>query len=268
MAEAIIKNDVSVLRDKKLFILDMDGTFYLGDHLIEGSLDFLKRIGDTGRSFIFFTNNSSRTSAFYVEKLSKMGCIVDRKAIVTSGDVTIEFLKKNYPGSKVFLLGTELLKNSFVDAGIDLVETAPDIVVVGFDMTFSYDRVTLACKYIRNGALFIATHPDFNCPTEDGFIPDCGSMCAMITASTGVTPKYLGKPYAETVEMIKAITGVEKDKMVFVGDRLYTDIAIGARNGVTSILVYSGETKPSDTEKSEVRPDLAFETLGQAALFI
>jgi ribonucleotide monophosphatase NagD (HAD superfamily) len=122
--------------------------------------------------------------------------------------------------------------------------------------------MTKACTFIRNGALFLATHPDFNCPTEDGFIPDCGSMCAIVTASTGVKPKYLGKPCPETVEMLRLLTGVSKEDMAFVGDRLYTDIAIGVKNGITGILVLTGETKPEDLETSDIHPDFVFESLG------
>lgn len=264
----IIRNDLTLLDNKKLFVLDMDGTFYLGDHLIEGSLDFIRRLGETGRRYMFFTNNSSRTLDFYVRKLAKMGCEAGEGSVVTSGDVTIEYLHRNYPSAGVYLLGTELLHKSFYNAGIKLVEDKPDIVVVGFDTTLSYDRVSKACRFIRDGAVFLATHPDFNCPTEEGFIPDCGSMCAMITASTGAFPKYLGKPYPETIEMIKTITGVDTGEMAFVGDRLYTDIAIGVKNGVTAILVFSGETKPGDIEGSQIIPDLAFSSLGELAEYL
>ncbi len=124
-------------------------------------------------------------------------------------------------------------------------------------------RISLACKYIRNGAEFIATHPDLNCPAEDGFIPDCGAICAMITASTGVKPKYLGKPYGETIEMIRSMTGMKNEDIVFIGDRLYTDIAIGVNNGVASVLVLSGETTPEALELSEIQPDFVFPSLAE-----
>lgn len=107
----------------------------------------------------------------------------------------------------------------------------------------------------------MATHLDLNCPTEDGFIPDCGAMCAMVEASTGVKPRYLGKPFRETVEMIKLITGKKDEELAFVGDRLYTDIAAGVKNGITGILVLTGETGLKDLAESEVQPDLIFESL-------
>ena len=142
-----------------------------------------------------------------------------------------------------------------------MVEENPDVVVMSFDTTLTYEKISQACTFIRNGAKFLATHMDLNCPTEDGFIPDCGAMCAMIEASTGVKPKYLGKPFIETVDMIKLITGRENDELAFVGDRLYTDIATAVNNGITGILVLSGETSPQDVEKSDVKPDFVFDSL-------
>ena len=255
--------DINELKDKKLFILDMDGTFYLGNRLIDGSLEFIRRLEERGIRYLFFTNNSSRTSRLYKRKLAGMGCLVDSSSIVTSGDVTIKYLKENFPISTVYLAGTSQLEESFRQAGIKLTGGKPDIVVIAFDTTLTYEKITKACTYIRNGSLFLATHPDLNCPTEDGFIPDCGSTCAMITASTGVRPKYLGKPYPETIEMIRLITGVRNEDMAFVGDRLYTDIAIGVNNGITGILVLTGETSMEDLDSSVVRPDFIFGSLGE-----
>ena len=253
--------DTGLLKAKKLFVLDMDGTFYLGERLINGSLEFLEKLKATGREFLFFTNNSSRTSAFYQKKLAGMGCNVDESAIVTSGDVTVKYLRENYPDAGVYTVGTELLVESFRDAGIRLTEDNPDIVVLGFDTTLTYEKISKACTFIRNGARFLATHLDLNCPTEDGFIPDCGAMCAMVEASTGVKPKYLGKPFRETADMIKLITGKKDEELAFVGDRLYTDIAAGVNNGITGILVLTGETEVGDITKSDVKPDYVFESL-------
>ena len=254
---------INELKDKKLFILDMDGTFYLGNKLFDGSLEFIRRLEERGMSYLFFTNNSSRTSQFYKRKLAGMGCLVDTSSIVTSGDVTIKYLKENYPIATVYLVGTSQLEESFRKAGIKLTGGKPDIVVISFDTTLTYEKITKACTYIRNGSLFLATHPDLNCPTEDGFIPDCGSTCALITASTGISPKYLGKPYPETIDMIRLITGVSNEDMAFVGDRLYTDIAIGVNNGITGILVLTGETSIEDLNSSDVRPDFIFGSLGE-----
>jgi len=269
MNNELINNKYLPLRSKKLFVLDMDGTFYLGDRILEGSLDFVKRIRESDRRFMFFTNNASKTPEYYMGKLKKMGCDINREDIVTSGDVTIEYLLKKYPGGKVYLVGTPLLEESFRKAGINLVslvsEERAEVGVVSFDLTLTYEKVSRACDFIRKGAVFIATHMDLNCPTEQGPIPDCGSICAMITASTGIKPKYLGKPFNETIGAILRISGCRTDEMAIIGDRLYTDIAMGYKNGVTSILVLTGETRMEDVEKSEIKPDFIFPSLGSLA---
>ncbi len=253
---------MKALFDKiKLFVLDMDGTFYLGENLIDGALEFVERVRETGRKFVFFTNNSSKNGAMYVEKLNRMGCQVTCEDIMTSGDVTAEYLKTNYPGKKVYLAGTPALEEVFREAGICLTKDMPDVVVVGFDMTLTYEKLERVCTYIRQGAVFLATHKDINCPTENGFIPDCGAVCAAITLSTGVEPRYLGKPCGETVNMVLARTGHKKEEIAFVGDRLYTDVATGVNNGAAGVLVLSGETKAEDIEKSDVKPDGVFDSL-------
>ncbi len=165
----------------KLFVLDMDGTFYLGDQIIDGAMRF--------------TNNSSRTSEAYLQKLAAMGCRVEKHRIMTSGDVAIGFLRTHYRGASVYLMGTEVLRRSFLQSGIRLTEDEqPDVVVAAFDMELTYHKLERACTYLRNGALFFATHPDINCPIQDNFIPDCGAFCAAITQSTGAVPGFWGNP--------------------------------------------------------------------------
>ncbi|MCR5684719.1 MAG: HAD-IIA family hydrolase [Lachnospiraceae bacterium] len=257
-------NDITKLNQTELFVLDMDGTFYLSDDIIEGSLEFLEKVRNTGRRFLFFTNNSSKDKKLYITKLAKMNCFIGPEDIYTSGDVTISYLKKHYPDRSVFLLGTPPLVESFAKAGIflkqDMNDTA-DIVVVGFDMTLTYDKLEHACTLIRNGATFIATHPDINCPVTGGFIPDCGAFIAAISLSTGVSPLILGKPYVQTADMIELMSGVPKARTAFVGDRLYTDVACGVKNGAMGILVLSGECSFEDIEKSDVKPDFVFDRL-------
>jgi len=259
-----------LLKKIKYFVLDMDGTFYLGNKIIPGSLEFLQKVEATGRHFMFFTNNSSRSPEVYIKKLAGMNCNIERKQIMTSGDVTIEYLKTYFPGKKVYLLGTDALITSFKENGINLINgnpsDTPDIVVVGFDTTLTYEKLSLTCTYIRNGAMFFSTHCDINCPTEDGFIPDVGSFNACITLSTGgKTPRYFGKPNPETVEMVVKVTGAKPEEIAFVGDRLYTDVATGVKNGANGLLVLSGEATMDDVEKSEVKPDGIFKDLAEIA---
>ncbi len=258
----------NILKQVSWFVLDMDGTFYLGDKIIDGSLEFLKAVEESGKNFLFLTNNSSKSAKMYVEKLKKMNCHITPNQVITSGDVMIRFLNKNRKGKTVFLLGTEELKHSFEDAGILLTDQAPDIVVSGFDTSLTYVNLEKACTYIRNGAEFLATHIDINCPTEDGYIPDCGAICAAITVSTGKTPKFLGKPYCETLEFILEITKAEKEEIAFVGDRIYTDVATGVNNGALGFLVLTGEADMETVKQSKVKPSAIFNSLKHMIEFL
>lgn len=263
------KNDqkrAELLKNIDLFVLDMDGTFYLGDHVIDGALEFVRYVEEKGRKILFFTNNSSRSPRVYMERLASMGCPVRRDQIMTSGDVTITYLKETYEGRTIYLVGTPDLEENFEQEGILLWregDPRPDIVVVGFDTTLTYEKLNRACGFIREGSVFLATHLDINCPTENGFMPDCGAFCAAIELSTGADPKYLGKPFKETVDMVLVRTGEKRERVAFVGDRLYTDVATGVNHGAKGILVLSGETKIEDLESSQVKPDGVYESLGE-----
>ncbi len=250
------------LEEIKYFILDMDGTIYLGDQLLEGTHSFFDDLKKSGKDFLFFTNNSSKNNKIYQEKLKGMGIEVPREKIVTSGMVTIDYLKKTYGDPTVYLLGTPMLEMDFKEAGILLTRENPDVVVAGFDTTITYEKLADACRFIRAGKPFVATHLDYNCPTEDGFIPDCGAICAFITASTGVNPKFIGKPFVETAEYLCRYLNCAKEEIAFVGDRLYTDIRIGAEHGMLSILVMTGETRQEDLEHAEFKPDIVADRLG------
>ncbi len=247
-----------ILEQTELFVLDMDGTFYLDTTILDGSLDFLREVERLGKRFVFFTNNSSKSPKTYMDKLAKMDCFITRNQIITSGDVMIQYLKTYYPDKTVYLMGTPDLEENFRENGIRLTKEMPDVVVIGFDMTLTYEKLERACTYIRNGAVFLATHLDINCPTKDGFIPDCGAMCAAISLSTGKQPRYVGKPFKETVDMVLSMTGAKREEVSFVGDRLYTDVKTGVANGAHGILVLSGETKLKDLEGSDTVPDAVF----------
>ncbi len=245
------------------FMLDLDGTVYLGDHLYPWSLGFLDRLKELKKNFIFVTNNSSRKGAYYVAKLTRMGVSLQAEQVFTSAEATRYFLKSNYSSRHIYLLGTPDLEEEFCEDGFHLTSTDPAAVVLGFDQTLTYDKLRVACALLRQGIPFIATHPDFNCPTPEGPIPDCGAMIAAITASTGVSPKIIGKPYPEMVEALCSKFGLQRKNIAMIGDRLYTDIAMGQQSGITSILVLSGETQLEDVKDSPYVPDIIVANLGE-----
>ena len=257
-----------IIKDKELYIFDMDGTVYLGGRPFDFAIKFIKNLRKNGKRILFFTNNASHTDGFYISKLNRMGFEVSEHEIMTSGDVTAEYLNRHRKGKSVYLVGVEELVEDFRAKGINLVDGKSekcDIVVSSFDLTLTYEKLDSACRLIRGGAEFLSTHPDFNCPTETGFIPDSGAITAFITASTGKLPTYFGKPYRETIEMISEATGVDREKMCIFGDRLYTDIALGKKFGVTSVLVLSGETQPADVMAADDadKPDFVFDSLAE-----
>ncbi len=255
------------LKDIKLFMLDMDGTLYLGEKVIKGAPDFIKRIRQNGAKLMYFTNNASKDRTLYLEKLTRLGFEAYADEIVSSGDVTTAFLNNHRKGKSVYLMGTPACEKQFKEAGIKLVGVGEkcDIVVVSFDTTMTYEKVENACVQIMNGAEFLSTHPDINCPTEDGFIPDSGAICAMVEASTGKKPRFFGKPYTETIEMVEEMTGIQRKYIAMVGDRLYTDIALAKKNGFTAVMVLSGEGTMQDVNAldSEAKPDYIFSSVDE-----
>ncbi|MDO4284387.1 MAG: HAD-IIA family hydrolase [Eubacteriales bacterium] len=194
---------LSLLPQIRTFALDMDGTVYLGERWIDGARDFLDRIAASGRRYLFLTNNSSKNPGVYVEKLARMGLPVTERQIITSGQATIWYLKRYFPGRKVFLLGNELLRQEFDEAGIPLEDEHPDVVVVGFDTTLTYAKLCKVCDFVRAGLPYLSTHPDYNCPTETGFVPDAGAIHAFIHASAFRYPdRVIGKPNTDITDYL------------------------------------------------------------------
>jgi HAD superfamily hydrolase (TIGR01450 family) len=252
-----------MLNQVQLFLLDMDGTFNLGNEILEGSLDFIDVLRRQGRDFIFLTNNSSRSASEYVEKITRLGLPITREKVFTSGEATALFLQKTIPGGRIFLAGTQGLADEFLEHGFTLDETNPDAAVLGFDTTMTYQKMWKLCDLVRAGLPYYATHPDFNCPTPTGYMPDIGAMIAFVKASTGREPDVvIGKPNRTIVDILAEKKGLPGSAIAMVGDRLYTDIALGKSAGITSVLVLSGETHPEDLPGSPFKPDYTFDHLG------
>ncbi|MCM1135355.1 MAG: HAD-IIA family hydrolase [Clostridium sp.] len=258
----ILKKDVDekgILKTINCFALDMDGTVYLGEKWIEGAVEFLEAVEKAGKSYVFLTNNSSKSPKSYLEKLERMGLKVGLDKIVTSGMATIDWLKIHLPGKRVFLLGNEVLKQEFEEEGIVLDEETPEAVVVGFDTSLTYDKMSRVCALVREGLPYISTHPDYNCPTEKGYVPDAGAIQAFIYASAFRYPDHIiGKPNSDIMDYLARKAKAGKKTTAMVGDRLYTDVAAGVSNGYRGILVLSGESRMEDVESSKIIPDLIF----------
>lgn len=245
------------------FCLDMDGTIYLDSVWIDGAKEFLAALTASGRKYCFMTNNSSRSASIYVEKLLNMGLVIDPETqLITSGHATVEYLKRQYSGKKVYLFGNPMVRMEFESRGIVLDEEHPDVVVTSFCTSFHYRDLCTLCDFVREGLPYVATHPDFNCPTRTGFIPDIGSLSAYVEASTGRRPdKVVGKPESEIIDYALGVMGAQREETCVVGDRLYTDVKSGVSNGLYGIFVLSGEAQLEDLKDSDVRPHLIFDSV-------
>lgn len=247
----------------------MDGTFYLGERLIEGALKFIDVLNQQGHEYLFLTNNSSKDSQQYADKLARLGLPVPRGKILTSGEASAMHVQSQMPGARVHVVGTSALEKEFQDCGFTLTDDMPDFVVLGFDTTLTYAKLWKLCDLVRAGVPYIATHPDFNCPTETGPMPDIGATIAFVKASTGREPDVVvGKPNRLFAEKAAERTGIPLSAICMIGDRLYTDIALGAAAGIPAILVLSGETRKEDVETSAYQPSYIFQNLGDVADYL
>lgn len=254
------------LSEIRCFLLDMDGTFYLGERLLEGALEFIRTLEGAGREYIFLTNNTSKHRRMYVEKITRLGLAIPEDKVFTAGEATALYLQRERPGARLYVVGTPSLEEEFRLHGFELVQDDPEVVVLGFDTTLTYQKLWKLCDYARAGVPYIATHPDLNCPTDGGFMPDIGAMIAFVKTATLREPDLVvGKPNRLIVEELSRKVHIPLEQFAMIGDRLYTDIALGGTAGITTVLVLSGETHLSDLEGSPFQPDYTFKHLGEVA---
>lgn len=251
------------LSKKKLFLFDIDGTLAVGNTLYQGSRELLSHIASIGGKSYFITNNSTKSEQDYVLKFRKSFRLdTTPDQFVTSGYMTCRFLKAHYPAGKIFVLGTRSFVENLKKNGLSVTEqpeSAISCVVVGYDSELTYDKLMAVCEVLFTRQVpFYATNPDLRCPYDFGFIPDCGAICGMITATTGQTPTYLGKPSAEVVRLCLDASGFSPEETLVVGDRLYTDIACGINGGVDTCVVYTGEATPQEVQNTPYRPTYEF----------
>ncbi len=251
------------LAEIELFLLDMDGTFYLGNRLLPGAKEFLQACNQKGVRYCFLTNNSSKSSEDYIKRLAEMGVEVSEQQMYTSGDASLQYIKEQGWPEDILLVGTNSLRIQFEKAGWRTRAERPQAVLLGFDTDISYDTLCKLCDAVRSGVPYVATHPDNNCPVPGGMIPDVGAVIAFVHAATGRLPDVVvGKPNKDIARLVAQKAGLPLEKICMVGDRLYTDIALG-KAGVHTALVFCGEATRDELAHSEIQPDYVFENLGE-----
>lgn len=252
----------------KCFILDMDGTFYLGGRMLPGAGAFVRSLAGLGLDFRFFSNNSSHAAEGCRARLAGMDFPVDEGRVILSTHVAADHLNTHYPGAWVYMLGNANMERELLAAGIRLERERPDLLLLGFDTTLDYEKIMRAANLIAGGIPYFATHPDVNCPVDGGFMPDTGAMIALFESSAKRRPIILGKPERSTVEYLCHRLGLTPEELAFVGDRLETDVAIGARHGIPAVLVLSGVATRESLAESTIKPDLVLDGLGDLAAYL
>ena len=253
-----------ILQQTDAFLLDLDGTVYLDETPIGGAVKTLQTLRKMGKKLVFLTNNSSKTEEEYRKKLARIGLLGEGDIVYTSGMATIAYLKENYPNKTVHLLGTRALKAEFACAGVHLSEESPDVCVLAYDVELTFEKIRKFDAFLKRGAVFLATHPDDVCPSQDLSMPDVGSFMAMFERSSGRMPdRIIGKPFTDMGEGVAKATGIKKDRLCMIGDRMHTDIRFANKNGMMSILVLSGETTKETMKNFPDKPDLVLDSINE-----
>lgn len=254
------------LQEKKLFLLDMDGTLYLDDNLFDGVLDFLAAVKARGGRYMFLTNNSSKGVEDYVKKLRRLGIEAEHEDFLTSVHATVHTLEKEFPHAVCYVAGTASFRRQLTGAGIEVRDTLSDditLLLSGYDTELTFQKLEDSCILLNRGVTWLATNPDWVCPTAYGYVPDCGSVCQMLTKATGKVPRFIGKPQPDMVYLALEKTGFAPSEAVLVGDRLYTDIACGVNAGIDTVFVLSGEGTEADIEEMNIQPTWVMEDVAE-----
>jgi len=251
----------------KLYLLDMDGTLYLGSRLFDFTVQFLQEIRRTGGRYLFITNNSSKSVEDYIKKLSSLGLSATREDFMTSSQATAYYLHRHHAGQRLYVCGTESLKAELRSEGFVLTEKVEDTdcIVMGFDTELTFQKLHDVSYLLltRPDIPYIATNPDLVCPTEFGSVPDCGSVCGMLYNVAKRKPVVIGKPSPLMPQLAMDRWGVSPEETCVIGDRIYTDIKSGLNAGCTGILVLSGETTPEILAQSQEKPHLVLSSCAE-----
>ncbi len=253
------------LKNKKLFLFDIDGTVSVGNTFIDGAKEFLEYISQTGRKYIFITNNSTKSVSDYILKFRNMGLETTDENFVTASTAAVKYIRNKYKERKIYTIGTKSFVKELKKGGINAVESFEKdtaCVLVGFDNELTYEKIETACHILSTtNADYAATNPDLVCPAPFGFIPDCGSICRMINEAVKKEPVFIGKPESLIADMCLENTGLSREETLVVGDRLYTDILLGVKNGIDTAAVLTGETDAQEIKLSSYKPDYVFNSV-------
>lgn len=252
------------IRDTQLFLFDMDGTLYLENHLYDFTKELLHVIRQTGRRYLFVTNNSSKSVKDYIAKLERLGITAEYDDFLTSSQAVAYYLKKHYADARLYVCGTQSLKEELRHEGFIVTDELEqtDCIVMGNDTELTFQKLYDVSKLLltRPDIPYIATNPDYVCPTSFGSVPDCGSICDMLYNVSKRRPFSVGKPSPLMPQLAMDRAGVDAAHTAMVGDRIYTDVKSGLNAGTLAILVMSGETTREILDQSTDRPDLVLES--------
>jgi 4-nitrophenyl phosphatase len=255
------------LQDIQGLVIDMDGVLWRGNSPLPGLIEFFDFMQTRSLPFILATNNATKTPAEFVQKLAGFGVTIGPEHILSSSLATAAYLKREHPpGSKVYVVGQEGLREAMRDAGFVLLEDASqpaDVVVAGADFTLTYDKLKYATFLIRGGARFVGTNGDLTFPSEEGIAPGAGSILAALEAATGVKPPTVGKPERLMFDIAVEKMGITPEQTVMLGDRLETDILGGQRAGLKTILVTTGIDNEKTIPQKGIQPDAIFSGIAE-----
>lgn len=256
------------LRRIKHVALDMDGTIYMGATLFDYTKPFLQGLRDGAIRYSFLTNNPSSSIADYLAKLERLGIEATREEMYSTAVATIDYVKSHYPEAKrLYCVGTPSMIQQFEEAGFEMTtdsaDDRPDVLIVAFDKTLTYAKLCRAAWWITQDVPYIATNPDYVCPTDQPTVlVDCGSICACLNQATGRKPHItLGKPDPNMLSGILARYGLQPDEVAMVGDRIYTDIEMAHRADAFGVLVLSGETTLEVADAAPKQPHLICDSI-------
>jgi NagD protein len=250
------------------WLSDMDGVLVREEAALPGATEFLQRLHDRDRRFLVLTNNSIFTPRDLSARLARSGLDIPEESIWTSALATATFLADQLPRGSAYVIGEAGMTTALHEVGYTLTDRDPDYVVLGETRTYSFEAITRAIRLIEAGARFIATNPDVTGPSDEGPLPATGSVAALITAATGRTPYFVGKP--NPMMLRSALNRIEahSENTVMVGDRMDTDIVAGIEAGLDTILVLTGSTRPADIERFPYRPGRVLDSIAHAVEFV